>query len=202
MHDLDAYWAKQVPVLPVPAYATLDPLTAAGHRILVARNGTFAEVRRPWLHALICMGNNNGFALPFGVLREQVALAQPIPRKFLSQFTERAHAAFPNETAAWLVWHETQGYRLMPLVESDAGLGHVRFERPALGDSEHLVLDLHSHGACPAFFSPTDDQDDRGEVKLAAVVGNLGTDRPNWVLRLCLLGILMPLPDQHTLFTE
>ena len=202
MNHLDAYWAKQVPVSPAPAYSGFERLTAPGHRIIVARNGTFAEVVRPWLYARIRIGANNGFAMPFGELNEVLEVTQRIPRDLLATFQAQALSAFPNETAAWVVWNEMSGYRLTPVAESEASVGHVRFDRPILDDGEHLVLDLHSHGALPAFFSATDDEDDLGEIKLAAVVGSLAETAPTWVLRLCLLGMQIFWPDQHTLFTE
>ncbi|MCE2723848.1 MAG: PRTRC system protein A [Betaproteobacteria bacterium] len=202
MHTLDAYWAKQVPVLPAPAYSALQLLNTSGHRVLVAKSGTYAEVCRPWLYAMVCIGSNNGFALPFGELNETLEVTQRIPRALLGEFQAQAQAALPNETAAWIVWHETNGYRLVPLVETVADTVQVKFQRPELTASEHLVLDLHSHGVLPAFFSSTDDQDDLGEVKLSAVVGEVGSAKPSWVLRLCLLGSQVPWSDPNTLFTE
>ncbi len=51
-------------------------------------------------------------------------------------------------------------------------------------------MDLHSHGRLPAFFSATDNADDRFDVKFALVVGNCGAATPSMVLRLCAKGIL------------
>jgi PRTRC genetic system protein A len=53
---------------------------------------------------------------------------------------------------------------------------------------EHLAVDIHSHGCMGAFFSATDDDDDRGELKLSIVIGNLDADEASMRMRLCALG--------------
>ena len=35
-----------------------------------------------------------------------------------------------------------------------------------------MVIDVHSHGAIPPFFSATDDEDDKGGVKISLVLGS------------------------------
>ena len=62
-----------------------------------------------------------------------------------------------------------------------------------LAEREHLAIDLHSHGLAPAYFSATDDQDDAGAVKISGVFGNLDQPVPTVALRLCLLGLFIPL---------
>jgi PRTRC genetic system protein A len=51
------------------------------------------------------------------------------------------------------------------------------------------VIDCHSHGTHPAFFSSTDDEDDRHETKFAFVVGNCASSVPSMAMRLCAKGI-------------
>ena len=46
------------------------------------------------------------------------------------------------------------------------------------------MIDVHSHGDMPAFFSHEDDADDAGGIKLAVVFGHIGRDRPEIVSRL------------------
>jgi PRTRC genetic system protein A len=60
----------------------------------------------------------------------------------------------------------------------------------------HLVCDLHSHGAGPAFFSATDNGDDAHSTKIAIVVGSLGRDDgPTFAARLCAGGMFLGLPS-------
>lgn len=51
------------------------------------------------------------------------------------------------------------------------------------------MLDIHSHGRLPAFFSGTDDEDDSdvSVVKIAAVLGNLD-GAVSTTMRLCACG--------------
>jgi PRTRC genetic system protein A len=71
---------------------------------------------------------------------------------------------------------------------------HVKTILPILAEGEHMVLDIHSHGRFPAGFSPVDDKDDRGENKVAFVVGNLDKETVTMDSRLCLEGLFLSLP--------
>ncbi len=44
------------------------------------------------------------------------------------------------------------------------------------------------------FFSRTDNKDDRGDLKIAIVVGNVDQPNPTVKARLCTLGRYLPLP--------
>lgn len=199
--DLDRYIREMVPTVSAPVRTPLEPLPQHKHRIIVAKNGTFVEVRRAWLHAVVKLSSHGGLALPFGEVQPSLTLTEPLPGSLLEQFEEHARSRFPNETAAWIVYGKETGYRLLLLDEIQASVGSVKFHRPEL-DGEELVIDLHSHGQLPAFFSETDDADDYGEVKLAAVVGSLDQPKPTWALRLCLLGLFVPWPDFKTQITH
>ncbi len=54
-------------------------------------------------------------------------------------------------------------------------------------DPDQIILDLHSHHRMPAFFSPTDDRDERGG-RFYGVIGHLDSDEPQLALRLGLYG--------------
>lgn len=54
-------------------------------------------------------------------------------------------------------------------------------------DPAGVVVDLHSHHTMPAFFSPTDDGDERGG-RFYAVMGHLDQAHPQLILRLGLYG--------------
>lgn len=50
-------------------------------------------------------------------------------------------------------------------------------------------MDCHSHGRHPAYFSSTDNQDDRHDVKMALVIGNCDRSNPSVAARLCAKGL-------------
>ena len=81
----------------------------------------------------------------------------------------------PNECTAALIWNETSGqWRLCERHAIHATPERVDYEEAELAEGEHLVVDIHSHGAHPPEFSARDDLDDMGGIKIAAVLGNLG----------------------------
>lgn len=199
----DAILQAHTPAIPVPLYGGIEPLSKSGHRYLVAADGLWLEVSRPWIHAraLIAMPHADHVP-PFGELSADsfggrdfdavYAFGTEDLDRVQALFLYDARQACPDEFAAWAIWNDRERrleYRALLAAETS----HVRLEgivRPRLEDHEHLAIDLHSHGRGAAGFSPTDDEDDRGEVKLAVVVGNLG-ETPTWCTRLCLLGLFM-----------
>jgi len=80
------------------------------------------------------------------------------------------------------------------LEETSVGPGHVNVNLPTLEEDEHMVMDLHSHGLTEAFFSRTDNKDDRGATKIAGVIGNLDKPEATASFRLCANGVFVPLP--------
>lgn len=125
------------------------------------------------------------------------------PVDLIGRFYADAKAVFPSECAAWLVWNTQSrnfSYRLLRSINS--GVGHLKCERPMLNENECLICDIHSHGPIPAFFSPEDDEDDRGEIKIAAVIGGLGErNRLSVLFRLCVAGLNLPLNIDLTKLT-
>lgn len=189
---LDRYIASNTPVMPV-SHGSHEALATSGHRYLVAHEGLFVEVARPWVRAVLRAGPSL-VPLPFGTgepLRGISLHCGPVPSRLLEAFVEQARHALPNECGAWIVWHEgSKAFRLIALKPIEATADRLTYERPMLESGWHLVLDLHSHGRAGAFFSSTDDRDDghTGEVKLAGVVGHVDT-APQWLFRLAACGL-------------
>lgn len=199
----DAILQAHTPAIIVPRFGELAPLEKSGHRYLVASDGLWLEVRRPWIHAraLIAMPHADHVP-PFGEVSPDsfdgrdyeavYAFGREDLDRIQTLFLHDARRACPDEFAAWAIWNDRER-RLEYLALFAAETSPVRLDglvRPRLEDHEHLALDLHSHGRGAADFSSTDDEDDRGEVKLAVVVGNLD-ETPTWCTRLCLLGLFM-----------
>ena len=156
-------------------------------------------MRRPWLHVIQQLATVAvGPRPPYGSVEPKIEFAfgrLSAALEHLQAFATEARAALPNEHAAWIVWN-AQALRLeyLPLKTTNASPGSIQFERPTLPEWMSLAIDLHSHGAGEAFFSPTDDADDAGEVKISAVFGGLADGgTPSAVFRLCVLGLNIPL---------
>lgn len=187
-----------VPTLPVPKFGELRPMAGNGHRFLVAEDGLWVEINRPWLRLVWPICPATIVAIPYGSLRRIARFAFPkLPAELVRDFAADARTALPNEAAGWLAWNAAGG-RLdyIPLPPISAGSGHIQFERPALAPHQSLAVDLHSHGSGPAFFSAQDDRDDAGEVKISGVIGSLTAEGglPTVEFRICALGITIPIP--------
>ena len=70
-------------------------------------------------------------------------------------------------------------------------MAHIDYDEIRLQEGEHLVVDMHSHGDMPAFFSGEDDRDDAGAMRFSVVVGNIGSETPSSQMRLCLAGVFL-----------
>ncbi|MGT2509652.1 PRTRC system protein A [Cupriavidus basilensis] len=192
MHPMDSTLQQSFPTVMVPRFGDLAPMEGAGERLLAAEDGMFLEVSRPWLRLVRQIGKYHvKTAVPYGLVAETTYLrCGKIPVHLIGKFAEMARAAMPNETGAWVVWNSvTRDFRLAPVIIRSQGRGHLDYDRPELSADEVLVLDCHSHGAHPAYFSSQDDIDDVHDVKFAFVIGNCGADVPSLALRLCAKGI-------------
>lgn len=184
MNALDATLQSVCPTLMVPKHSPLVPMETDGHRYLVAANGFFVEVRRPWLHwtALV---SPLPVPLPYGTVEPQLEFkfTSNQLRQCLKAFMDEAVQASPDEHAGWFSF-SGDGLRYEPVHILGVSADIVRYERPVMEDGSVLAVDIHSHARCPAFFSGTDNSDDIDDIKLSIVVGNLESDRPNVVARL------------------
>lgn len=197
----DALLQQHVPAVMVPRWSNFAPLDEIGHRYLVAEDGLWIEVHRPWLH-LVWPLAPTPMPLPYGpVLGDQMDFSFELGGaefgELLNTFFREAARVMPNECAACFLWNtRTQSLEYRRLTATEASPGSVTYQRPALPDHLHLAVDIHSHGAGAPYFSETDDADDAGEVKLAVVIGNIGaTGQPHYALRLCAHGLFIPFED-------
>ena len=196
MDSRDVALQSVMPTVMVPRYSELEELATAGDRILMAANGVWLEVCRAWLYARVLVAKPSIIPVPYGQVSEVMRFGfGKLPKAMVAQFIEQARARCPNECAAWVVWNQrTNEWRLMMLEEISVGPGHVNVNLPTLEEDEHMVMDLHSHGLTEAFFSRTDNKDDRGATKIAGVIGNLDKPEATASFRLCANGVFVPLP--------
>ncbi|MBM5585033.1 PRTRC system protein A [Burkholderia pseudomallei] len=191
MNPVDTALQQSFPSVMVPSRECVPPMTRSGERLLIAADGVFLEVLRPWVRVVRRIAQYAvSTAVPYGKVEETTALlCAQIPAALVAEFHAMARAALPNEVGAWIVWNSgTSAFRIVALPSLSHGPGHLVYERPRLADGEWLVVDCHSHGTGAAFFSRTDNQDDKHDVKFALVLGHC--DRtPSVGLRLCVKGI-------------
>ncbi|MES2260579.1 MAG: PRTRC system protein A [Pseudomonadota bacterium] len=193
----DAALLAACPVVAMPRYGVLPPLEV-GLRLVVAANGLFVQVCLPWLDCVAqCGGIDATLPLPYGQLTPRIALSfGVVPAALLRQFVLIARRALPAETAAAIIHCAHAGtLRLAPCETVDADSKHVVYRPPLLAATEQVVLDLHSHGDAPAFFSEQDDLDDR-TIKLCGVFGRVRSRHPEARFRLAINGMFIDLCDR------
>ena len=195
MDTRDIALQQSAPVTLVPRYSAFEPMTGNGHRFLVTGDGLWLEARRPWMYLRTPLVRQRNVPMPYGVVTRELSLAfGKIPRCLVFEFFRYAAERCPDECVGWIVWNARTGdMRLERLEELSTGCSHVRYTRPLLDEDEHLVVDIHSHGRLSAFFSSEDDRDDKGEFKIAGVVGNCDQASCSTAFRLCANGLFLPL---------
>lgn len=164
------------PLVRMPRYEKLPDLMAGQSRMVLGRQGLYAEARSEAVHARAMM---NPFlldaAVPLGDADTFVSLTGgSLPRELIASLIEEARSAMPNEWAAAVIWNGTSYEVHRPQVLS-ASRGRISYRASGI-DPQRLVMDIHSHAAAPAFFSSVDDKDDRGNLSpcfIATVVGSL-----------------------------
>lgn len=186
----DAAVLAACPCLPVPRFGNLPDL-GLGQRTLVASNGVFAQIKLRWLDCILRIAALPAAPpLPYGAVQERIAFSfGVIPLALLAEFVEHGRAGLPNEIAGALVYSEHSNRLRLQLHEAiEAGPGGIRYRMPQLDADEHIAVDLHTHGRLPAFWSSTDDADDRG-MKVCGVFGSLHKEQPSPAFRLAVNGL-------------
>jgi len=168
----DAILLAATPTLMAPRFGRLDELAVGGRRYVAARDGWYLEARSPVVSACVRLAQAPR-PLPYGTVEPYVHLAGGLlPRELLFEFLAEACAAAPQEWAAGVVYSPANHrYERVGLEVVSASDGHITYRMPD-DDSDRLVLDIHSHGHGPAFFSRVDDASDLHGVYIASVLGH------------------------------
>jgi len=134
------------------------------YNYVLAANGLFIEASNPALAARVPVAECDIRGL--APIKTKIALTYgSIPQQFFDLALDTFLASPDKERYVGVT--AAAGYHFYMPVQNE-GEASVVYE---VGDS--VVLDIHSHGHMPAFFSPqTDDKDETG-LKLYAVVGRL-----------------------------
>ena len=67
MHPADAALQQSFPSVLVPRFGALAPMERSGERLLIAANGIFLEIVRPWLRVVRRLGTfQYRTAIPYG----------------------------------------------------------------------------------------------------------------------------------------
>jgi len=191
---MDARDSAILSAFPLHAVAPIAghvPATDSGIRFLASAVGLWREVNLPWIRVLHLIAPSV-LQLPYGPLQPEVEVkCGAVPLALLREFNAWAREEAPQEIAGAILWNENTGlWRLARRVARSASNAHVEFDEVQPEDGEHLVIDVHSHGHYPAFFSEEDNRDDFGSMKFSLVVGSFNQTQPSSAMRLCMAGAI------------
>jgi PRTRC genetic system protein A len=187
--SLDEAILRNFPLLAAPHDAGITSAQTPGVRYVVGKNGLWRDIQKSWLRAITPVAITATAVIPYGTVMQKVEFlcAMP-PAKLWREFADLAKAMLPNEVAAAMVWHTVEGtWRLAARKSLQARSDYVEYSEVELQEGEELVVDIHSHGKHPAYFSGTDDRDDHGSIKVSAVFGCVGTEAMEIAARLMLI---------------
>lgn len=88
-----------------------------------------------------------------------------------------------QEAMAHVLWNEQKGYHIA-IPNQTVSKASVRYEFDHIQKGDIIALDIHSHNTMGAFFSGTDDTDDKKTYAYVGVVGRLNDRTPEFVWRL------------------
>lgn len=100
-------------------------------------------------------------------------------RSFFRQVIEKKGVAL--EAMIWILWSQDKGYYLFV---PDQKVGHASavYDWSGVPAGSSVVVDIHSHANFNAFFSGTDDNDDRNSIRYSMVIGH--NDKPGFDYKL------------------
>lgn len=201
MSRLDEIIQAEFPTVMVPRHEELSPLQAGKTRLLMGKDGLYIEAVQHW-GRLVRRLWTAPRKLPYGEVEE------------IDTFRDALHAVFRPEIMATIIeeaarcaergreWmglvmyeQERREFLYRPL-DFDSTRTSVDYRKGKLGGAS-VAVDIHSHGRIEAEFSPTDDHDDAGGVRIAVVLGNFREEKGEWKfdyrVRYCVQGFLLPM---------
>ena len=125
-------------------------------------------------------------------IREGIQMSIPkIPFSMLMQIISYFRAVnekYKSEAIVQIFWDRTKKQYFINPPDQEVSGAHVDFKRDPTMEKDHLlVMDIHSHNTMGAFFSGTDDGDEK-ETRFFGVIGKITDDWPEMKFRACVAG--------------
>jgi len=86
------------------------------------------------------------------------------------------------EAMIWILYNKQDGYHLF-VPEQVVSKASAKYEWSGIPSGSQVIVDIHSHNTMGAFFSGTDDGDDRIGIRFSGVFGRLNDAEPQTVWR-------------------
>ena len=134
---------------------------------VVAGNGVLIYAKRPGLEVLIPVSRARIVGLP--ALNPYVRLSQRVPKCLLLHALKVAQTHLPNEI---LFWFNSKKYWTLQVPQQITCPSSTVPVESLDEMGTNALVDLHSHGLLPPFFSRADNKDEQG-FRIYAVIGQL-----------------------------
>jgi PRTRC genetic system protein A len=172
----------------LPAY------DAIGYQYIMAGNGLFIRTQTRFFTAVIPVKHAIVRGLP--LLKDRFRLLVPkLPESLLTAvFKDARLARRPDGDLNEVLYqfhHDGQTVQLKKPPQQATAVSVT--SSTSNSTDENILCDLHSHGNMAAFWSETDDMDERNG-RLYAVIGKVDSDKPEMRLRVGIYGYWMSLP--------
>lgn len=194
----------ETPIFMQPRFGT--PLAAPDdvkHRFVCGEDGLYIEAQNAVIAVRVCVARSS-VRLPYGKIEHSgIHLKNGlIPYWILNETLKKAGEALPDEWAGIVVWNGlAQQYELYSPTILLSNPARVSYSSSV---PDHLipVMDLHSHGAAPAFFSVTDNESDLAGFYVAGVIGDCASGHPSVMTRMVVNGHFLHCPDLSMFFAD
>ncbi|MCA9942592.1 MAG: Mov34/MPN/PAD-1 family protein [Anaerolineales bacterium] len=194
MKNLVTYHVHQSPVLPKN--------DAIFYQYVIAQNGVFVRADNAFVDACIKVASLKGLSTTIRGLQPLTGwvrlklpkLSMTLLTTALADAQASVRANQLEETLSYVVWRNGRYYLIRP---NDQQASPTSVVSMTVELEEIVVMDIHSHGAAPPYFSPTDNRDET-RLRFYAVLGNVNTS-PRWMFRLGIYGYWLEL-SQDALF--
>ncbi|PSB49217.1 hypothetical protein C7B80_03200 [Cyanosarcina cf. burmensis CCALA 770] len=170
----------------------LPDFSSSGLEYWVGQNGIFARAARPGIEVLMPLGYHQ--PLKGLVSLDPYLKVEPLVpvEKLLHVWVAACQATEPAtdrllEALFHLVWVRGYWQLVTPAQKQDA-TSCQPIDTSADSSTCNAAIEIHSHGAMAAFFSPTDDRDESSGFRLYGAIGKVRSPTPQMLLRVGLFG--------------
>ena len=160
------------------------------YEYVVGANGIFVRAQRPGLAAMIPIA---GTASPVRGLAEMkpYVKCERVPMGLMGRIFEKAYRAGGREILFYLGQTDMKWRCLVPeQVQSAVGVRPV----DAFVGGMNTVIEMHSHHSMRAFFSSTDNAEEKAGFRVYAVIGDLAR-QPTILSRIGIFGHFWEIPS-------
>jgi PRTRC genetic system protein A len=200
VNRLDEIIQTEFPTVMVPRHEALSALQEGKTRLLMARDGLYIEANQPWGRLVKRMWPAPR-PLPYGEVEEIDTFRNAIDAVSRSEIMVRImkeaaqYAESGKEWMGLVLYEQESGEFLYRPLDFESTRTSVDYRKAKLKGAS-VAIDVHSHGKIAAGFSPTDDRDDAGGVRIAVVLGNYrreqGQVKFDYVVWYCVQGFFLP----------